>query len=70
MEHVIYPSPGNTFKALKEVDYDDVKVVILGQDPYHDGSATGRCFENGTDKVPPSLRNIVKKLKGQPDWDE
>lgn len=40
-EKVFYPEPVNMFKAFKECPYEDLKVVILGQDPYHDGSATG-----------------------------
>jgi uracil-DNA glycosylase len=55
----------NIFNALKYTDYDDVKVVILGQDPYHGyGQAHGLCFsvQKGT-MPPPSLVNIFKELK-------
>ena len=61
----IYPYFPNVFNALKYTDYDDVKVVILGQDPYHGtGEAHGLSFSvlEGVIK-PPSLRNIFKELK-------
>lgn len=61
----IYPSKENLFRALKLTDYNDVKVLILGQDPYHgEGEANGLCFSvNSNIKTPPSLRNIFKELK-------
>lgn len=61
---IIYPEYNNIFKALRLTDYDDVKVVILGQDPYHgDKEAHGLSFsvERGV-QMPPSLRNIFKEL--------
>lgn len=61
----IYPEKENIFKAFELTDYSDVKVVILGQDPYHQkGQANGLAFsvENGV-KMPPSLRNIFKEIK-------
>lgn len=60
----IYPKNSDLFKALKLTDYNDVKVVILGQDPYHgDGEANGLCFSvNPGIKMPPSLRNIFTEL--------
>lgn len=61
----IYPEYKNIFNALRYTDYDDVKVVILGQDPYHgDREAHGLSFsvKNGI-PMPPSLRNIFKELK-------
>lgn len=60
----IFPSMDNIFNALKYTDYNDVKAVILGQDPYHGaGQAHGLCFsvERGV-AVPPSLVNIYKEL--------
>lgn len=60
----IFPQYENIFNALKLTDYDEVKVVILGQDPYHGiGEAHGLSFSvcNGV-KIPPSLRNIFKEL--------
>ena len=68
----IYPYFPNIFNALKYTDYDDVKVVILGQDPYHGtGEAHGLSFSvlEGVTK-PPSLRNIFKELKADLDIDE
>lgn len=60
----IYPSMHDIFNALKTTSYDDVKVVILGQDPYHgEGQAHGMAFsvQPGI-KTPPSLVNIYKEL--------
>lgn len=61
----VFPPYENIFDALRFTDYDDVKVVILGQDPYHGlGEAHGLSFSvhNGI-KMPPSLLNIFKELK-------
>jgi len=60
----IYPSTlSNVFRAFKETPYPTVRVVIIGQDPYHDGSATGCAFDNAKTKKPsPSLRNILKEI--------
>lgn len=62
---IVFPISANVFKALKLTDYNDVKVVILGQDPYHGtGQAQGLSFSVPNDiKKPPSLRNIFKELK-------
>ena len=60
----IYPEFGNIFNALKLTPYKDVKVVIVGQDPYHgEGEAHGLSFsvQDGV-KIPPSLKNIYKEL--------
>ena len=62
---IIYPHSDNWFHALETTPLDDVKVVILGQDPYHQpGQAHGLCFSvmPGV-KVPPSLVNIYKELE-------
>ena len=67
----IYPEYNNIFNALKHTSYNDVKVVILGQDPYHgEGEAHGLSFSvlEGV-KMPPSLRNIFKELKSDLDID-
>jgi uracil-DNA glycosylase len=61
----IYPEMHDIFNALKATPYNLVKVVILGQDPYHEpGQAHGLCFsvKRGVTK-PPSLVNIFKELK-------
>ena len=60
----IYPPREDIFNALKASDFADTKVVILGQDPYHEpGQAHGMCFsvQKGV-KIPPSLVNIYKEL--------
>lgn len=61
----IFPKSIDLYKALKLTDYDEVSVVILGQDPYHgDGEANGLCFSvNHGIQTPPSLKNIFKELK-------
>ncbi|WP_421382202.1 uracil-DNA glycosylase [Bacillus salacetis] len=60
----IFPEKQNIFNALNSTAFNDVKVVLLGQDPYHgEGQAHGLSFSVGRDvKVPPSLRNIYKEL--------
>ena len=60
----IFPEGKNIFNALNATAFDKVKVVILGQDPYHGpGQAHGLCFsvQDGI-AIPPSLRNIYKEL--------
>lgn len=61
----IFPPYNNIFDALRFTDYDDVKVVILGQDPYHGlGEAHGLSFSVKKNvSMPPSLQNIFKELK-------
>lgn len=62
--HKIYPHQNKVFSALKTTDFDDVKVVIIGQDPYHGaGQAHGLCFSvlPGIEP-PPSLKNIFKEI--------
>lgn len=60
----IYPHPNDLFRVF-ELAPSDIKVVILGQDPYYNpGQATGLAFSVKTDiKTPPSLKNIFKELK-------
>ena len=60
----IYPAADEIFAALNATPFDAVKVVILGQDPYHGpGQAHGLCFSvKPAVPVPPSLRNIYKEL--------
>lgn len=61
----IYPDMYDIFNALKYTAYEDVKAVILGQDPYHQpGQAHGLCFsvQKGV-QIPPSLVNIYKELE-------
>lgn len=63
--YTIYPEKQDIFTALKYTDYKDVKVVILGQDPYHGPNQShGLAFSVKPGiKIPPSLRNIYKELK-------
>ncbi|CAN5260733.1 uracil-DNA glycosylase [soil metagenome] len=62
---VVYPPGSEIFHAFDACHFEDVKVVIIGQDPYHGpGQANGLCFSvhDGV-KVPPSLVNIFKELR-------
>ena len=63
--HTIYPHPKNIFNALNMTPFNDVKVVIIGQDPYHNpGQAHGLSF-SVPDEItpPPSLKNIYKEIE-------
>ncbi len=66
---VVYPAPKNIFRAFDLCPFDEVKVVILGQDPYH-GQHSGRPQANGLSfavheelALPPSLQNIFKEIE-------
>lgn len=61
----IYPAPANIFNAFNLCPLDKVKVVIIGQDPYHEpGQAHGLCFSVlPPTKIPPSLVNIYKEIQ-------
>lgn len=63
--HQIYPNMNDIFNALKYTSFEDTRVVIIGQDPYHgEGQAHGLCFsvKQGV-TPPPSLKNIFKELQ-------
>ncbi len=63
-EHTVYPPESQIFSAFTLTPFNEVKVVILGQDPYHGtGQAHGLCFSvpEGI-KQPPSLKNILKEI--------
>lgn len=62
---IIHPDRENLFKALELTSFENTKVVIIGQDPYHgENQAHGLCFSVQTGvKLPPSLRNIYKELE-------
>lgn len=62
---VIYPPHHDIFNALAHTEFCDVKVVILGQDPYHGfNQANGLCFSvNKGVPIPPSLRNIYQEIQ-------
>ena len=68
---IVYPAPKNIFRAFELCPFDNVEVVILGQDPYHGPKqANGLCFavSEGVN-LPPSLQNIYKEIEsdlGQP----
>ena len=61
----IYPSTENIFRALELVSPRDVKVVVVGQDPYHDiNQANGLAFSvDKNNTIPPSLKNIYSEIK-------
>lgn len=62
---VIYPPAGQIFNAFDHCPFDKVKVVIIGQDPYHEqGQANGMCFSVAPGvQMPPSLVNIFKEIQ-------
>ena len=65
--HTIFPPQNQIFNALNLVKFNDVKVVIIGQDPYHEiGQAMGLSFSvpNGKE-LPPSLKNIYKEIENE-----
>lgn len=64
-DDIIYPSYDNIFRSLNLTSFNNVKVVIIGQDPYHgEGEANGLAFSiNEGVKITPSLRNIFKELE-------
>ncbi len=61
----VYPPPKFIFRAFELTPFDQVKVVILGQDPYHGaGQANGLCFAvNQGVRLPPSVKNIYKEIE-------
>lgn len=61
----VYPPKNQVFSAFASCSYEDIKVVILGQDPYHQkGQAHGMCFSvNPGVPIPPSLQNMYKELQ-------
>ena len=60
----VYPAGRNIFRAFDKCPFDRLKVVIIGQDPYHgEGQANGLCFSVGAGvPLPPSLHNIFKEV--------
>ena len=62
---IIYPKGNNIFSSFELCPFDKVKVVIIGQDPYHGkNQANGLCFSvNNKTALPPSLKNIYKELE-------
>jgi uracil-DNA glycosylase len=66
-EHKVFPPRDEVFAALEATPYDQVKVLLLGQDPYHgEGQGHGLCFSVRPGvKTPPSLRNMYKELNDE-----
>ncbi len=64
-EHKVFPPEADVFNAYRYAPFEEVKVLLLGQDPYHDdGQAHGLCFSVRPGvKPPPSLMNMFKELK-------
>lgn len=67
----IFPKKEEIFNALKLTSFEDTRVVIFGQDPYHEiNQAHGLAFSvNDGVKIPPSLRNIYKEIKAEYGYD-
>lgn len=65
--HKVFPKGKNIFRAFDKCPLDALKVVIIGQDPYHgDGQANGLCFSvNDGVPFPPSLKNIFKEIQDE-----
>lgn len=65
LQGVVYPPPKFIFRAFELTPFDAVKVVIIGQDPYHGkGQANGLCFAvNRGVRLPPSVQNIYKEIQ-------
>jgi uracil-DNA glycosylase len=64
-KHICFPKESNLFEAFNLCTFENTKVVIIGQDPYHgEGQANGLCFSvNDNIPHPPSLQNIFKELE-------
>ncbi len=71
-KYIVYPNSNDIFNAFKNTSYKDTKVVILGQDPYHEvGQAHGLAFSVKENvKFPPSLKNIFLEIKNEYGYDE
>lgn len=66
-KYTVYPSMYDIFNSMKMTAFDDIKVVIIGQDPYHEeGQAMGLSFSvpKGIE-IPPSLKNIYKEISSE-----
>lgn len=66
-KYTVFPKKSDIFKSLKLTEYENTRVVILGQDPYHDDNqANGLAFSvNDGIKLPPSLVNIYKEIESE-----
>jgi uracil-DNA glycosylase len=67
LKRTIYPKVGEIFNALNSTAFEDIKVLIIGQDPYHgEGQANGLCFSVRKGRViPRSLQNIYKEIEAE-----
>lgn len=65
--HTCYPQQSDIFKAFELTQFCNTRVVIIGQDPYHNGMATGLAFATPIGKMSPSLRNILKEVHNSHD---
>lgn len=62
----VTPKPNRVFFAFKNFDFDNLKVIIIGQDPYpNKGDADGMCFSSNATKCPASLKNIFIEIKNE-----
>lgn len=61
-ETVVYPAREDTFKAFKLTPYKKVKLVIIGQNPYHNGTASGISFSSNSNVIPDSLKVIFNAI--------
>lgn len=59
----IYPKKDQVFRAFRMVPYEKVKVVVVGQDPYHNGQADGLAFSSTGKDIPKSLLNIFREIE-------
>ncbi len=68
-EHICFPPKDLIFAAFEKCNFDNLKVIIIGQDPYHGvGEANGSCFSvNDGVAIPPSLRNIFREISNDLD---
>jgi uracil-DNA glycosylase len=65
-EEKYYPQSEDIFNCFYKTPFNNVKIVLLGQDPYHNGSATGLSFDvKFGNKINPSLQNIYKELENE-----
>jgi uracil-DNA glycosylase len=63
-QEVVFPKFNEMLRCFEECSLENLKVVILGQDPYHtNGMADGLAFSTKSEKLPPSLKNIFKELE-------
>lgn len=65
-KYVIYPSRDDLFKCFTLTPYNNVKIILMGMDPYHDGSADGLAFSNSQSLIiSPSLRIMLKEVSNE-----